>query len=185
MSDRWTLQNDDRLFVSARFGWARLLIGLPFLLMGAWFLVRYFVLGIAAYVRAGDWAGLFSHPLGWLVILLMGGIFLVPGWLIVFLRRAMLIDRGAGVAIEMTDFRVFRKVKRHPLEPFHQVLTLHEKIKDSSRWHESVYLVRRDESSLLIGIFEREPDAEALAAALSDLLGLPRKTADEDEWRAR
>ena len=187
MADAWKREGEGRLFIHARFGWARLLMGLPFLLLGAWFYYRYLVLAIAAYVRAGDWAGLFGNPLGWLVILVMGGAFFVPGWLLVFFRRALVIDREAGVAIELKDFRVYRRATRHALEPFHLVLLLHEQIKGStsSTWQECVYLVRRDESLLPVGAFEKEPDANALADALSALLGLPRQTHDEDAWKNR
>lgn len=187
MSDTWKQEGAGRLFIHNRCGWPRLLIGLPFLLLGAWFLYRYLVLSVVAYVKAGDWAGLFGNPLGWLVILFMGGAFLVPGWLLVFFRRALVLDRAAGVALELKDFRIFRRATRHVLDPFHLVLLLHERVKKtgSARWQECVYLVRRDESLLLLGVFEDEAAAGALAEAAARLLDLPRATHDQDAWQNR
>ncbi len=180
MSDLWTRQGDERLYVRSRPGSARLLIGLPFLAMGCWFLYRYLVMGIVEYIRAGDWAGLFSGVLGWLVILLMGGLFFVPGWLLVFTRRALLIDRPTGVAFEARDFLVYRQRIRHPLAAFRRVLLLHEQVKKTNRWLESVYLVRLDDSHLLVGTSDTEAEAERLAVATAELLGLPRESRSGD-----
>ena len=187
MPDIWKQEGGQRLFIHNRCGWSRLLIGLPFLFFGAWFYYRYLVLSVLEYVKAGDWAGLFGNPLGWLVILFMGGAFLVPGWLLVFFRRAMVLDRAAGVALELKDFRIFRRATRHPLDPFHLVLLLHEQVKNTraARWQECVYLVRRDESMLLLGIFEDEAAAGALADAAAGMLNLPRATHDQSAWQNR
>lgn len=185
--DRWKQTGPGRIFVSSGFSGGRAIFGVPCLSLGGWFIFKYFILGIVEYARAGDWAGMFSGVLGWVVILAMGGCFLVPGWLLLFFRRAVMIDRDAGIALEMKDFRVGRRVTRHPLDAFHLALVLHERVKGSksSRWQESVYLVRRDETSLLVGVMEKEDDARALAGALAALLSLSQRVADEDEWMNR
>jgi len=45
--------------------------------------------------------------------------------------------------------------------------------------------VRRDESLLLLGVFEDEAAAGALAEAAARLLDLPRATHDQDAWQNR
>lgn len=176
MSDTWTRRGDQQLFVRSRLPRARFLIGVPFLALGGWFLYRYLILGIVEYVQAGDWAGLFSGVLGWMVIVLMGGLFVVPGWLLMFTRRALLIDRPSGLALEMRDFLIGRKRNRHALGEFVAVLLLHEQVEKTNRWLESVYLVRADDRTLLVGTMDTETEADALSAATADLLGLPRRS---------
>ena len=95
-NDTWTLPENGRLLVTGNPGIGRYIFGVPWLLFGVHFLYKYLVLGIAEYIKAGDIAGIFTGVLGWLVVLLMGSIFVVPGWLLVFLRRRVVIDTVYG-----------------------------------------------------------------------------------------
>ena len=186
MSDRWTVDTR-RLIVQSQLPKSRLLIGLPFLLLGAWFFAKYFLLSIVAYVRVGDWRGLAGNPFGWLVILAMSALFLVPGWLLVFTRRLLVLDQAAGTATELRDFRVWRQVQSHALGRQREIVWLHEPVKDSrsAACLEGVYLVGRDEKHLLLGMFDDEPAARALAEAAAAFTGLPWKVADRDAWNNR
>jgi hypothetical protein len=185
MSDTWQRHGDRRLVIRSGNPIGRYLIGAPFLLTGAWFLWKYLVLGIAEYARAGDWRGLASNPFGWLVVILMGSVFFVPGWLLCFFRRVVLVDLDSAALLERKDFRVFRRDTRHDLKAFNRIVVLEEPVKNSARTLHGVYLYRADESNVIAAVMDREPEATALAEALCGLLGLEIISTTQRAWQDR
>jgi hypothetical protein len=106
-------------------GAGRYIFGVPWLLFGVYFLFRYLILGIAEHLKAGDIAGVFTGASGWLfIILFFGCIFIIPGWVLVFLRRKVVIDASRGEVDEKNDFLIFSRGEIHPLADFDQVLVV-------------------------------------------------------------
>ena len=77
-NDTWK-RDGGRIVVTGNPGIGRYLFGVPWLLFGLHFYYKYLVLGTAEYIKAGDIAGIFTGVLGWLVIVLFGAVFVVPG----------------------------------------------------------------------------------------------------------
>jgi hypothetical protein len=152
-NDKWTVEGRRRIVVTLNPGAGRYIFGVPWLLFGVYFLFRYLILGIAEYVRAGDIAGVFTGALGWLfIILFFGCIFIIPGWVLVFLRRKVVVDASRGRVEEKNDLLVFSRSKTHPLVP---------KAAGDERGY------------VLIGTMQDEAEAERLGRATAELTDLP------------
>lgn len=173
-------------------GIGRYLFGVPWLLFGLHFYYKYLVLGIAEYIKAGDIAGIFTGMFGWLVIVLFGAVFVVPGWLLVFLRRRVVVDVGRGMVDAMNDYLLFRRGKSHRLGGFGSVL-LAETVSTSrsghsdsvtTYMHEVRLMPRREGEPIVAGIMLDEEEGQQLGTAIADLLNLPfsaRPDAEEEE----
>ncbi|MHB8809297.1 MAG: hypothetical protein ACYC9M_04715 [Desulfobulbaceae bacterium] len=156
-------------------GIGRYLFGVPWLLFGLHFYYKYLVLGIAEYIKAGDIAGIFTGVLGWLFIVLFGAVFVVPGWLLVFLRRRVVVDVGRGMVDEMNDYLLFRRGKSQRLGVFGAVLlaaTSH-KGRVTTYMHEVRLMPRREGEPVLAAIMQDEEEGQQLGTAIADLLNLP------------
>jgi hypothetical protein len=189
-NDTWK-RDGGRIMVTGNPGIGRYIFGVPWLLFGLHFYYSYLVLGIAEYIKAGDIAGIFTGMLGWLVIVLFGAIFVVPGWLFVFLRRRVVVDVGRSMVDEMNDFLLFRRGKSHRLAEFGSVRLVETASRSKSgsqtvtTWmHEVRLMPRREGESVLAGIMQDEEDGQRLGTAIADLLNLPFSTqpdAEEEE----
>ena len=183
-NDSWTADGRGRIVITGNAGIGRYVFGVPLLLFGAYFLYKYLVLGIADYIKAGDIAGIFTGIFGWLVVILMGGIFFVPGWLLVFLRRRVVIDVPHSMVAEKNDFLLFSRGKSQRLTGFGaiQVVETASTSQDKTggttstvtTWMHEVRLLPRGEGNyVLAGIMQDEAEARKLAAAMAELLRLP------------
>ncbi len=182
MSD-WSKENETRLRVNQNFGAIRYLFGTPFLLVGLYFLYQYLIMGIIAYIQAGDWRGLFSNIFGWLIIILIALLFLVPGWVIVFLRHTVIIDTQLGQLIQTRDFLIYRQVKQYGLDEFDSVRAKQSKPRRAQTTRKPLYaveLIKKDGGAVLVATDEITP-AQKLRATIAAMLGLkkPRKTAGQ------
>jgi hypothetical protein len=136
-----------RLRIDGKIGAARL-FGLPFLLIGLWFLMQF--LGGARDVLRGQVH--FGDSVAGLVgILFMAAVFGLPGFLIFFLRRYVALDAGTQLVEEVKDFLVTRSVRVMPFSDFREVLVRWEESNGSggqrnekSIWLATVRLVRTD-----------------------------------------
>ena len=183
-NDKWTVEGRRRIVVTLNPGAGRYIFGVPWLLFGVYFLFRYLILGIAEYVRAGDIAGVFTGALGWLfIILFFGCIFIIPGWVLVFLRRKVVVDASRGRVEEKNDLLVFSRSKTHPLAGFGRVLRVGPYSKGAhGRGGTTVYMydvrlmpkAAGDERGyVLIGTMQDEAEAERLGRATAELTDLP------------
>jgi len=188
-NDTWK-RDGGRIVVTGNPGIGRYLFGVPWLLFGLHFYYKSLILGIAEYIKAGDIAGIFTGMFGWLLIVLFGAIFVVPGWLFVFLRRRVVVDVGRGMVDEMNDYLLFRRGKSHRLGEFNSVL-LAETVsrgKNSSgtvttSMHEVRLMPRREGEHVLAAIMQDEEEGKRLGTAIADLLNLPfsaRPDAEEE-----
>lgn len=192
VNDKWTVEGKNRIVVTLNAGVGRYIFGIPWLAFGVYFLYRYLILGIAEYIKAGDIAGVFTGALGWLLIILFfGGIFIVPGWVLVFLRRKVVIDAARGEVDEKNDYLIFSRSKTHPLADFNNVLRVGTYSKGTtSRGGTTTYMydvrlmprvIRKERDYVLVGTMQDEAEAERLGRATSELVDLPYVVQEELE----
>ncbi len=142
-----------RLRIEGRIGVARL-FGLPFLLIGLWFLMQF--LGGAMRVLKGE-VPFDDSAAGLLALLFMAAVFGLPGFLIFSLRRYVALDAGTQTVEEVKDFLLTKSAKRTPFSAFREVLVRWEESGGSgsashgrSIWLATVHLVRKNETSLFL-----------------------------------
>ena len=184
-NDIWK-RDGGRIMVTGNPGIGRYIFGVPWLLFGLHFYYKSLILGIAEYIKAGDIAGIFTGMFGWLLIVLFGAIFVVPGWLLVFLRRRVVVDVGRGMVDEMNDYLLFRRGKSHRLGDFGSVL-LAETVNRGKRttyMHEVRLMPRREGEHVLAAIMQDEEEGQRLGTAIADLLNLKFSTRPDAEEEA-
>jgi hypothetical protein len=172
----WTKENETRLQINQNFGAIRYLFGTPFLLVGLYFLYQYLIMGIIAFIQAGDWGGLFSNMFGWLIIILIALLFLVPGWVIVFLRHKVIIDTRLGQLIQTQDFLIYKRVKQYRLDDFERIRARQAKPRGSQTTGKTLYaveLTKKDGEAVVVATDEFEP-AKKLRATMTAMLGLKK-----------
>jgi len=178
------MEGQRRIVVTLNPGVGRYIFGVPWLLFGVYFLFRYLILGVAEHLKAGDIAGVFTGALGWLfIILFFGCIFIIPGWVLVFLRRKVVIDASRGQVDEKNDFLIFSRGKTHPLAGFEQVLLVGTYSRGTNsgggttRYMYDVRLMPKaagsEMSYVLVGTMQDEAEAERLGRATAELSDIP------------
>lgn len=173
--DRVT-ETPGRLRIDGKIGAARL-FGLPFLLIGLWFLMQFL---------AGSWDVLrgqvnFGDSVAGLVgILFMATVFGLPGFLIFFLRRYVALDAGTQLVEEVKDFLVTQHARTAPFSDFREVLVRWEesggsekKANDVSIWLATVRLVRADGKDLFLSHDTNGLASLDLARKAAAILQLP------------
>jgi hypothetical protein len=171
----WKQDSPNHLQVEQAMGPLKFLFGLPLLLGGLYFLYKYLILGIVEYIQVGDWSGLFGGFVGWLVILLLGLALLIPGWVIISLRRSVVIDTGLGDLTETQDFLIYKRVKHHRLDSFEQVMIRTDRANKSRKPLYSVDLIRPDHSYVMVAALEDVKPARELGNKLRTMLGLKKE----------
>lgn len=156
-------------------GTAARLFGLPFLLAGL-YLGYYLVTGLFALLTGR--AALSEFFLGTIVLLVMTAAFLVPGWLLMFSRARVEIDRVARTVTSTRDLRVYKLQERRALSEFNRVIV--DRLKVSSRQSGptrrltyKVDLGGAAAKNLLVGVFDEWEDALAHGRRLGSVIGLP------------
>lgn len=173
---KWTKESENRILVkqsSTIFGY---IFGLPFLAIGFYFFFNYFIMGIYSYIAADDWGGLFSNILGWLVIILITSAFLVPGWLIVFLRQSTIIDTSLNEVVRTQDFLVFKKINRYTTDQFKSVHVNQTRRRSTASKTRTLYAVElklHDDKTVVLGVDEMEP-ARKLREHVAKMLDLKK-----------
>ena len=102
LNDKWRQEGATRIEVNGSTGFGGRVFGIPWMLFGCYFIYKWVIEGIVEYVEAGDFAGLISG--GWIWLLILAGlavIFIIPGWMIAFTRRKVIISTS-------------RKLKEYP-----------------------------------------------------------------------
>ncbi|MFI5181535.1 MAG: hypothetical protein ACHQPI_09110 [Thermoanaerobaculia bacterium] len=165
-----------RLRIEGRIGVARL-FGLPFLLVGLWFLMQF--LGGAADVLNGE-VPFSGAAVGLAAILLVAVVFGLPGFLILLLRRYVVLDATTRTVQEVKDFRLMKRAHQTPFSEFREVLVRWEESggsgsgpREKSIWLATVHLVRRSGTSLFLSHDPSVAVALHLARKASALAELP------------
>lgn len=153
------------------------LFGLPFLAAGAWFLWQILT-GIGDYVRADAIAQLPGQFFGFLFILVFAALFGVPGLLLTFGSKRVVIDAPRRELIEIFNWVVYRRATTHPLAKFKSIEVRQDPRSRSNLYHVELVADARDD--VLVGIFNKPDPAIELARTLSGALSLPlRDRTDE------
>ncbi len=172
------------LRIDGKIGVARL-FGLPFLLIGLWFLIQF--LGGARDVLRGQ-ADFGDSVAGLAGILLAATVFGLPGFLIFFLRRYVVLDAGTQSVAEVKDFLVRKSFRTMPFSGFREVLVRWEesggsggKANEKTVWLATVRLVRTDGKDLFLSHDTNGLASLDLAQKAAALANLPLR----DETRER
>ncbi|MCJ7436073.1 MAG: hypothetical protein MUO77_21555 [Anaerolineales bacterium] len=122
LNDVWTQDGATRIEVRGTPGIGGKFFGIPWMAFGLYFIYQWVFVTMLEYIRTGDYSGLISGLLVWL--LMFAGlfvIFIVPGWALAFTRRRVIVDHSRGEVEEGNDFVVYRRLKTHSLSEFKQV----------------------------------------------------------------
>jgi len=132
------------------------LFGVPFLVVGGYFLYQF----VAGALRGELLLG------GWILLPLMTAAFLVPGWILVVGRRRTVLESARREVVEEMDYLVYtrRKVSRVSSDS-HVMLRYEQGSKNSNRVDIHVYVDNAAERPVLIGLFTGAQKNEALAFA--------------------
>jgi len=184
LNDKW-VGEDSRIKIISTFGIGRYVFGLPWFLFGVYFLYKYLILGTIEYIQAGQILALFTTDLpgSLFILVIFGGIFVVPGWALTFLNAYTVIDAELGEVEEVRDYRIFKRRKYHYLEDYKYIMVVGKTTKVSSdsktrtRYYytNEVRMVVEDERSEYVTLASMEDDkvADQLAREVSDLTKLP------------
>jgi hypothetical protein len=157
------------------------LFGLPFLLIGGY--LGYQLVGGVFDIVTGR-AALAEMLAGTLILIVMTAAFLVPGWLLIFTRARIEIDRVAGTVTSVRDLRVYKFTDRRPLSEFESVevdvLTVSTTNRSPSTSYQ-VELASPTRKNIVVGLFDDGDAAMEYAVRLGPSIGLPVKDLREVE----
>jgi len=192
LNDKW-IREGSQIKVTTTFGIGRIIFGLPWFLFGVYFLYKYLILGTLEYIKAGQILALFTTDLpgSLFILVIFGGIFIMPGWVLTFLNAHTVIDADLGEVEEVRDYRVFKRRKHYLLEDYKYIMVVGSTTKVSSdsktrtRYYytNEIRMVVKDEKSEFVTLASMEDDkvADKLAKEISDLTKLPiRKWGQKD-----
>lgn len=162
------------LAIELRGGGAARLFGLPFLAIGL-YLGYHLVLSLY-YVVTGQ-VPITDVLIGTPLLLFFTAAFLVPGWLLMFSRGRVEIDRVARTVDYVRDLRVYQHRARHKLTDFDRIEV--DIVRSSSNQSKArVYkaeLAGSQPTKVTVGLFDSSTEALAGAQRLGGMLGLPVK----------
>jgi hypothetical protein len=169
-----------RIEITMDGGGAARLFGLPFLAAGAYFAYNL-ILGMIELVTGR--AALSEMAVGTVLVIIMTAAFLVPGWLLVFSRGKVAIDRTARTVESIRDLRVYQLRERRSMDEF-DAIAVDRSRSSGSRGSARVFkveLLSATRKKVLIGVFDEGDDALSFARRLSTATGLPVDDARERE----
>ena len=147
--------------------------GLPFLGFGL-YLLGMIALGLFEHVVAGQVIGWLKDIAGTLVGLVLGLLFAVPGWLLVFTRWRWIIDGARREAELQKDFLVAKTRKTVPASDITHIEVIWEERNKSDRDRiRMAYMVKvmlRDGKNELITCCKELDEARSVAEKIAKLL---------------
>lgn len=167
-------ENPTRIIIRERgLGIARF-FGLPFLGIG-FYLLGMIALGLFEHIAAGQIIEWLKNAAGTLVGLVIGLLFAVPGWLLVFTRWRWIIDGTRREAELQKDFLVAKTRKSIAAQDItHVEVVWEERTKhdrDGSRMAYMVKLMLRNGGHELITWCRELADARPVADRIAKLIG--------------
>jgi hypothetical protein len=159
MDTRWTEQGT-RAVVSLPLPFIARLFGVPFL-------------AVAAYLGSVLVGGIL-HPsemtlAGWILLPLVTLAFLAPGWALVMMRKRVVIDAGARVVLDETDFLLYTKRTSTPLPAGSYVMLRVERGSGGTNSRNPLYWIHvylmTDVAEVLLAMFADREKAEARSFA--------------------
>jgi hypothetical protein len=162
--------------------WLRTLAGVALVAVGLGIIWRYLIGGIVEFARAGDYLGIATGLLGWIVISLVAGFFFVPGWILAFVRRIVELDPKNSTLTEIRDYLVHKKRRQHPVAEFSMVIVLSDMVKKFTRSRHTVQLTAPDKTLFLVAAFETQQEADTAGRDLAQMLAMPFRAYTEEDW---
>jgi len=160
-------------------GGAARLFGLPFLLAGAYFGYNL-ILGMIELVTGR--AALSEMAVGTVLVVIMTAAFLVPGWLLVFSRGKVAIDRTTRRVDSIRDLRVHQWRETRSLDEFDAITV--DRSRGSGNRPARVFNVELSSATrknVLIGVFDDGDEALSFARAIGTATALPVDDARDRE----
>jgi hypothetical protein len=147
------------------------LFAVPFLLLGG-YLIYQLVGGIADLLTGR--AAITEMLAGMLLLLIVALAFVVPGWLLMFSRARIEIDRTARVVTSVRDFGIYQQREAHPLSRFEGVkvdlLSVAPNRHSKGRRAFQVELSDHRGTSLLVGVFGAHDDALSFGRRVANFI---------------
>lgn len=159
MDTRWTEQGT-RAIVSLPLPFVARLFGVPFLAVGLY---------LGSILVGG-----FLHPsemtmAGWTLLPVVTLAFLAPGWALMLMRKRVVIDAGARVALDETNFLIYTKRTSTHLPADTQVVLRVERGSGGTNSRNPLYWIHvhliTDTAEVLLAMFADREKAEARAFA--------------------
>ena len=167
-------EGSNPLAIELRGGGAARLFGLPFFAIGLY--LGYNLVASLYYVVTGQ-VPIRDVLIGTPLLLFFTGAFLVPGWLLMFSRGRVEIDRVARTVDYVRDLRVYQHRAKHNLADFDRIEV--DIVRSSSNQSKArVYkaeLAGSRPTRVTVGLFDSAAEALTGAQRLSGMLGLPVK----------
>jgi hypothetical protein len=150
------------------------LFGVPFLLVGG-YLGYHLGAGILDLLTGR--AALSEMLVGTLLLVVLAAAFLIPGWLLVFARARVEIDRAARTVTYVRDFGLYRRAEVRPLSEFSaievDVLTVSSSRRSGAPDAFQVELAGSNRRNVVIGLLDDGEEAVAFGHRMGVTLGLP------------
>lgn len=151
------------------------LFGIPFVLVGAY--LGYQLVAGLVDLMTGQ-ATVSEMLAGTVLLFAVTAAFLIPGWLLIFSRAAVEIDRTNRTVNAVRDLRVYRLTDRRSLSEFERievdVLSVAPNRRSSSRGRSyQVELAARNRQNVVVGLLDDGDEALAYGRRLGSLIGLP------------
>jgi hypothetical protein len=171
MDAKWK-QSDQTLTVDLGGGILLRLFAIGFLIGGGYF-AYYLVLGVYEYVigflrgEPGIAQNFIASIPGILLTIFMMLMFGIPGVLLLFGRKRVVIDRAAGTITEMTDYGFFKRKQEHPVTEFQtvEVTFAAESTNKSQKTLFDVKLRGKRKESVLVAVVDEDGISQALELA--------------------
>jgi hypothetical protein len=157
------------------------LIAVPLLLIGSYFAYQL-IAGVLDIIRGRVALG--ELAVGTVLVFVMAGAFLVPGWLLLAARARIEIDRTARTVTAVRDLRLHQIRERRSLDEFERVVVDRLSVAPNRQsaghtWH--VEFAARSKENVLVGLFDDDEAAMAFARRVALAAGLPVDDARERE----
>ena len=171
MDAKWK-QSDQRLTVDQGGEILLRFFAIGFLIGGGYF-TYYLVLGVYEYVigflrgEPGIAQNFITSIPGILLTIFMMLMFGIPGVLLFFGRKRVVIDRAGGTITEMTDYGFFKRKQEHPVTAFQtvEVTFADETTNKSKKTLFDVNLRGKRKQSVLVAVVDEDGISQALELA--------------------
>ena len=149
------------------------LFGLPFMLIGGY--LAYQLAGGLVDLATGR-AALSEMLVGTILLAIVTAAFLVPGWLLMFSKARVEIDRNTRTVTYVRDLRVYQHAEKRALSEFDRVevdlLSVAPNRQSRGRAYQ-VELAGRHRRNVVVGLLDDGDEALTFARRIGALIGLP------------
>lgn len=177
MSEPWVADENGRLIVDQPVGKAARLFGLPFVAVGL-YLAWNVVAAMFETLTGGHPSEAVGFIAGWIIATVVAAAFLIPGWLLLTLRKRTIVDRARREVTDVRDFLVYRHQKTQPIGSKAEV-RLEREVSSSnepdtnSRQIYSVTLVPAAGREVIVWLADTEQNARDVGSKFASVVGVP------------